>query len=98
MTNEEFIKSVSLEGEEWRDVVGFEGLYMVSSFGRITSLFRQVEKGGSTSFLRPNIKGYFMTINGYMEVRLWKDNKEKLVMFIKLLLNLLYQIQTTTHK
>lgn len=27
MTNEEFIKSVSLEGEEWRDVVGYEGGY-----------------------------------------------------------------------
>lgn len=42
MTNEEFIKSVSLEGEEWRDVVGYEGLYMVSSFGRIVSLKRYV--------------------------------------------------------
>ena len=37
MTNEEFIKSVSLEGEEWSDVVGYEGLYKVSSFGRIIS-------------------------------------------------------------
>ena len=42
MTNEEFIKSVSLEGEEWRDVVGFEGIYMVSSFGRVASLKRKV--------------------------------------------------------
>lgn len=42
MTNEEFIKNVSLEGEEWRDVVGFEGLYMVSSFGRVISLKREV--------------------------------------------------------
>lgn len=40
MSNEEFIKNVSLEGEEWRDVVGFEGLYMVSSFGRVISLER----------------------------------------------------------
>ena len=42
MTNEEFIKSISFEGEEWRDVVGFEGLYMVSSFGRVISLKREV--------------------------------------------------------
>lgn len=35
MTNEEFIESIRLEGEEWRDVVGYEGFYMVSSFGRI---------------------------------------------------------------
>lgn len=38
MTNEEFIKSVSLDGEEWRDVVGYEGSYMVSSLGRICTL------------------------------------------------------------
>ena len=42
MTNEEFIKSVSLEGEEWRDVVGFEGLYKVSSLGRVVSLAKYV--------------------------------------------------------
>jgi len=42
MTNEEFIESIRLEGEEWRDVVGFENLYMVSSLGRIASLKRYV--------------------------------------------------------
>ena len=25
MTNEEFIKSISLEGEIWKDVIGYEG-------------------------------------------------------------------------
>lgn len=44
MTNEEFIKSISLEGEEWRNVVGYEGIYMVSSLGRIISLARYVER------------------------------------------------------
>lgn len=29
MTNEEFLESISLEGEEWRDVVGYEGRYKV---------------------------------------------------------------------
>ena len=38
MTKEEFIESVRLEGEEWRDVLGFEGLYIVSSFGRVAAL------------------------------------------------------------
>ena len=37
MTNEEFIKSVSLEGEIWKDVVGYEGKYWISSLGRIFS-------------------------------------------------------------
>lgn len=42
MTNEEFIKAVSIEGEEWKDVVGFEDHYMVSSYGRIMSKGREL--------------------------------------------------------
>lgn len=38
MTNEEFIESIRLEGEEWRDVVGYEGRYIVSNKGRIACL------------------------------------------------------------
>ena len=38
MTNEEFIQSITLPGEEWRDVPGWEGLYAFSSEGRIASL------------------------------------------------------------
>lgn len=40
MTNSEFIKSITLENEEWRDVVGFEGSYIVSNLGRIVSVPR----------------------------------------------------------
>ena len=36
MTNEEFIQSIALPGEEWRDVVGYER-YAVSSFGRVAA-------------------------------------------------------------
>ena len=42
MTNEEFIKSISLPNEEWRDVVGFEGYYVVSNLGRIATLSHTV--------------------------------------------------------
>ena len=35
MTNKEFLESVSLDGEIWKDVVGYEGRYLVSSFGRV---------------------------------------------------------------
>lgn len=44
MTNEEFIESIRLEGEEWKDVVGYEGFYIVSSLGRIVSLARYVKR------------------------------------------------------
>lgn len=32
----------SLVGEEWRDVVGYEGLYQISSYGRVRSYPREV--------------------------------------------------------
>ena len=35
MTREEFIQNIALEGEEWEDVVGWEDLYYISSYGRI---------------------------------------------------------------
>lgn len=38
MDSQEFIESIRLEGEEWRDVPGFEGLYAVSSLGRLACL------------------------------------------------------------
>lgn len=40
MTNEEFIKSISEDGEELRDVIGFEGIYIISNYGRAASLPR----------------------------------------------------------
>ena len=42
MTNEEFIKSISLEGEEWHDVECYEGIYMISNYGRAVSLSRYI--------------------------------------------------------
>lgn len=69
MTNEEFIKVVSFGGEEWKDVIGYEGYYMVSSFGRIISLGRMIPpgRGGITERCKspqlihpaPNPKGYY---------------------------------------
>ena len=56
MTNEEFIKSVSLPDEEWRDVVGYEGIYMVSSLGRIASMERKVQCGNIPKIIPFKIK------------------------------------------
>ena len=38
MTNEEFIQSIALEGEEWKPIAGFNDKYIVSNFGRIASV------------------------------------------------------------
>lgn len=40
MTNKEFIESIRLDGEEWRDIDWLKGLYAVSSKGRFISLSR----------------------------------------------------------
>lgn len=57
MKNKEFIKSVSLDGEEWRDVVGFEDFYMVSSLGRIMRKFTSRPRidGRNTAVTYPKI-------------------------------------------
>lgn len=67
MSNEEFLREISLEGEEWKDVVGWEGRYIVSSFGRIYSIPRSRCKGG---LLKQSI-----TNKGYLYVGLNKDKK-----------------------
>lgn len=56
MTNEEFLKSITLEGEMWKDVASYEGCYMVSNFGRVMSLGREVPNSDkSTRIIRPSI-------------------------------------------
>ena len=67
MTTEEFIKSISLEGEEWRDVVGFEGYYIVSNFGRVASLPR---KNRRTTIMKETLNH-----EGYISMCLCKDGK-----------------------
>lgn len=58
MTNEEFIQSIALPGEEWRDVIGYEGRYMVSSLGRMVSLSAHYLQGKKTCIRKPQlIKG-----------------------------------------
>lgn len=61
MTNQEFIESIRLEGEEWRNVVGWNN-YLVSSYGRIVSKFYEYEHDGKTyhkkaSILKPTHNG-----------------------------------------
>jgi len=48
MTKEEFIQSIALPGEEWRDVVGREGTYAVSNLARIAAIrnYYEYKKNG----------------------------------------------------
>jgi hypothetical protein len=71
-----------LEGEEWRDVIEYEGLYQVSNLGRVRSLDRFIghNKGGKRFWQGRLIKP-FETLEGYNRVTLYK-NGEKDYFFI----------------
>lgn len=53
--------------EIWKDIEGFEGLYKISNFGRVASMF--YKRGKVEKLLSPSING-----DGYYNVSLRKDN------------------------
>lgn len=61
MTNDNFIKSITINGEEWKDVVGYEGYYAVSNLGRIAMIRTSCEytRNGKTftKSCKPHICG-----------------------------------------
>lgn len=80
MTNEEFIESIRLQNEEWRDVVGYEGYYMVSSLGRIVLLSRYNKaKNNRGCYAEPRLQTIRIGTNhgSYYYVRLSKNNVRK---------------------
>jgi len=52
--------------ETWRDIIGYEGLYRISSEGRIMSRYRRPEAKG-------HIRETYLDSEGYPQVRLVKD-------------------------
>jgi hypothetical protein len=78
----EIYKNLSLEdlpNEEWRDVVGYEGLYKVSNLGRVMCLPRIM--GGKHNSYVSKIKIMKMkpNTNGYLQANLHKDGIMKRV-------------------
>ena len=57
-----------LPGEEWRDVVGYEGLYQVSNYGRVKSFHNN-----GVRTLNPSFADY----PGYYVVNLTKNGKQQ---------------------
>lgn len=77
MTNEEFLREISLEGEVWKDVVGWEGLYAVSNMGRVVSFTPYNNLPNSPCRqkilnLKPDWHGYYM-------VSLYKETQRKVI-------------------
>lgn len=60
--------------EIWKDILGYEGLYQVSSYGRVRSLDRYDERN---RFLRGRILKLHTLRRGYLDVRLCSNGKVK---------------------
>lgn len=65
------------EEEIWKPVVGYEGLYEVSSLGRIRSVDRIVFQQGRSQKYKGCIMSPFIGNHGYYGIRLSKNNKKK---------------------
>lgn len=68
--------------EKWVDIIGYEGIYQVSNFGRIKSLKRTFIKrkkgGGEMPVSMPeSIRSKRLTSNGYIKIALWYNGKVK---------------------
>ena len=60
---------LQLEGEIWKPIVGFEGLYEVSNFGRILSFSTSKYSNHKPFIMRQIIQG------GYLRINLHKNGK-----------------------
>ena len=66
-TFEERLGVINLPNEEWRPVIGYEGIYDVSNFGRVKSYLR-----GKVHLLK-----YQVDAQGYVIVTLYKNEQSK---------------------
>lgn len=74
MTNSEFIESIRLKGEEWRDVV-FNPRYAVSSLGRVVAYSAPYEIGSKLYHRKPKLMKPYLSGN-YLMVKLSNGHKE----------------------
>ena len=67
-----------MKNEEWRDVVGYEGLYQVSDQGRVKSLERTfIDKIGRERYVKERILKPGTDRGGYLRVGLCDGEKRK---------------------
>lgn len=65
----------NIETEEWRDIEGYEGLYQISSLGRVRGCDRYVSNGNGIRLFRGMLLKPQKTTKGYLQVGLSKNGK-----------------------
>jgi len=73
------MNSLNSEKEEWRQVVGYEGLYMVSNLGRFKSLDKIISGMYGDKLLKGRMLGLFEKSDGYISVGVRKNSISKRV-------------------
>lgn len=63
--------------EEWRPVVGYEGLYEVSDHGRVRALERRIKTQRSSQYIRGRVLRFGYHNAGYPLVTLCRDNHRR---------------------
>lgn len=70
--------NINTSEEVWKDIVGYEGYYQVSNFGRVRSLDRIIESEyRSPQLMKGKIKKVTRRDDGYEYVVLYRNNKGK---------------------
>lgn len=69
-----------MQEEVWKDIEGYEGVYQVSTYGRVKSLDRYILKSdGVTSFVKGRILVLAIDKDGYTRIGLCVSNIKKYV-------------------
>jgi hypothetical protein len=75
------------QNEEWRAVVGYEGLYEVSNLGNVKRLQRRIRNGFSTRVIEERNLRIQKLGNGYSVVALTKNYKSKTTLVHRIVAN-----------
>lgn len=65
----------SIPGERWADAPGFEGLYQISTMGRLKSIARMKTNHGKKQLVKAKIKSQRIGSHGYYRSNLLKNGK-----------------------
>lgn len=64
--------------EIWKDILGYEGYYMVSNFGNVIALERKILKSNGIEYTRKRkIKSQTFNSDGYLTVHLSKEGRDE---------------------